>query len=105
MDSSARTAAHIKDEIAALGGRYAIVEPGEKCYVCSLPLLARQFFVFPCQHAFHSDCLGKKVVEGGGKAKSSRIRELQALVGKGMVGGKGREEAVKELDALVAESW
>lgn len=105
MDGSARTAAHIKEEIAALGGRYAIVEPGEKCYVCSLPLLARQFFVFPCQHAFHSDCLGKKVVEGGGKAKSSRIRELQALVGKGMVGGKGREEAVKELDALVAESW
>lgn len=105
MDGSARTAAHIKDEVAALGGRYAIVEPGEKCYVCSLPLLARQFFVFPCQHAFHSDCLGRKVVEGGGKAKSSRIRELQALVGKGMVGGKGREEAVRELDALVAESW
>ncbi|OBT65973.1 hypothetical protein VE03_03177 [Pseudogymnoascus sp. 23342-1-I1] len=104
MDSSARTAAHIKDEVAALSGRYAIVEPGEKCYVCSLPLLARQFFVFPCQHAFHSDCLGRKVVEGGGKAKSSRIRELQALVGKGMVGGKGREEAVRELDALVAES-
>ncbi|KFZ06993.1 hypothetical protein V501_06897 [Pseudogymnoascus sp. VKM F-4519 (FW-2642)] len=87
MDSSARTASHIKDEVAALGGRYAIVEPGEKCY-----------------HAFHSDCLGRKVVEGGGKAKSNRIRELQALVGKGMVGGKGREEAVRELDALVAES-
>ncbi|KFY25503.1 hypothetical protein V493_04642 [Pseudogymnoascus sp. VKM F-4281 (FW-2241)] len=87
MDGSARTAAHIKDEVAALGGRYAIVEPGEKCY-----------------HAFHSDCLGRKVVEGGGKARSSRIRELQALVGKGMVGGKGREEAIRELDALVAES-
>jgi len=105
MDSSATTAANIKVEVKALEQRYAIVEPGEKCYVCGLPLLARQFFVFPCQHAFHSDCLGRKVVEGGGKARAGRIRELQVQVGKGMVGGGKREEAVRELDALVAASW
>jgi hypothetical protein len=105
MDASALTASHIKEEISALDRRYAIVEPGEKCYVCGLPLLARQFFVFPCQHAFHSDCLGRKVVEYGGKAKASRIRELQILVGKGMVGGGKREEAIRELDGLVGASW
>lgn len=104
MDSSAATATNIKDEIKALGRRYAIVEPGEKCHVCGLPLLARQFFVFPCQHAFHSDCLGKKVVEYGGKARAGRIRELQGIVGKGMAGSGRREEAVRELDALVAAS-
>jgi vacuolar protein sorting-associated protein 18 len=105
MDESEQTATNIKIDINALGHRYAIVEPGEKCYVCSLPLLSRQFFVFPCQHAFHSDCLGKKVIEQAGVGKSKRIRELQALVNRGIEIGSRREKAIAELDALVAASW
>jgi hypothetical protein len=105
MDESSQTATNIKIDIAALDHRYAIVEPGEKCYVCSLPLLSRQFFVFPCQHAFHSDCLGRKVMEQSGVAKGRRIREVQAQVSKGILSGKRREMAIAELDALVAASW
>jgi len=105
MDDSEETAAHIKTDIKALEQRYAIVEPGERCYVCGLPLLARQFFVFPCQHAFHSDCLAKKVVELVGMAKGKRIAELQMEVSKGTSVGPKREKAIRELDALVASSW
>lgn len=101
MDNSAATAESIKAEIASLGMRYAIVEPGERCRVCELPLLSRQFFVFPsCQHGFHSDCLGKKVIEGSGATTRARIRELQAAITRG---GR-RERESKELDALVAQS-
>lgn len=105
MDDSELTAQHIKNDIKALEQRYAIVEPGEKCYICGLPLLARQFFVFPCQHAFHSDCLAKKVVELAGMARGKRIQELQVEVQKGVKTGKGRERVVRELDALVGGSW
>ncbi|KAF2714853.1 hypothetical protein K504DRAFT_457050 [Pleomassaria siparia CBS 279.74] len=104
MDESEETAAHIKTDIKALDQRYAIVEPGERCYVCGLPLLARQFFVFPCQHAFHSDCLAKKVVELAGIAKGKRIAELQMEVSKGTSTGPKREKAIRELDALVGSS-
>ncbi|KAK4169237.1 Pep3/Vps18/deep orange family-domain-containing protein [Cladorrhinum sp. PSN259] len=104
MDESSLTAANIKVDIAALDRRYAIVEPGEKCFVCGLPLLSRQFFVFPCQHAFHSDCLGKRVLEQSGAAKSKRIRECQVQISKGLVSGRRREEVVKELDGLVADA-
>lgn len=105
MDESSLTAANIKLDISALDQRYAIVEPGEKCYVCSLPLLSRQFFVFPCQHAFHSDCMGRKVLEQAGVGKSSRIRELQVQIHKGTVSGAQRDIVVAELDALVASAW
>lgn len=105
MDENAQTAQHIKEDIKALERRYAIVEPGERCYVCGLPLLARQFFVFPCQHAFHSDCLGKKIIEQGGVTKSKRIRELQVEVSRGTSIGAKRDKAVMELDALVASAW
>ncbi|KAI9784973.1 MAG: hypothetical protein M1839_001169 [Geoglossum umbratile] len=104
MDESATTASNIRADIAALDRRYAIVEPGERCYVCLYPLLSRQFFVFPCQHAFHSDCLSGKVIAQAGVAKSKQIRELQAQVGKGMAAGRLREKAVAELDALIASS-
>lgn len=105
MDDSEETATHIKSDIRALDQRYAIVEPGERCYTCGLPLLARQFFVFPCQHAFHSDCLAKKVVELAGIARGKRIAELQVEVSKGTSTGAKREKAIRELDALVGSSW
>merc|ERR1711939_301417 len=104
MDESSQTATNIKIDIAALDHRYAIVEPGEKCYDCGLPLLSRQFFVFPCQHAFHSDCLGRKVMEQAGIGKSKRIRELQGMVSKGMVTGAKRDRCIAELDGLVASA-
>lgn len=105
MDESSQTAANIKIDIAALDHRYAIVEPGEKCYVCGLPLLSRQFFVFPCQHAFHSDCLGKKVLEQAGVGKSKRIKDCQVQISKGYVRGAKKDAMVAELDALVASAW
>ncbi|GLA51951.1 hypothetical protein AnigIFM63604_008579 [Aspergillus niger] len=103
MDNSAHTARQIRTEIAALDTRYAIVEPGEKCWLCSLPVLSRQFFVFPCQHAFHSDCLGKEVLDGAG-GKKKYIRDLQAQLNKGTLGAARREEIVRELDGLIAEA-
>lgn len=105
MDESSRTAANIKLDISGLDHRYAIVEPGERCYACSLPLLARQFFVFPCQHAFHSDCLGRKVLEQAGVGKGKRIRECQAQITRGLVQGEKREAVIRELDGLIASAW
>lgn len=102
MDESANTAQHIKDDIKGLDERYAIVEPGERCWKCRLPLLMRQFFVFPCQHAFHADCLGEMVMNMAGIGKGNRIRELQKEIGRGVALGKRREGMVKELDGLVA---
>ena len=103
MDDSANTAAHIKSDIQALDSRYAIVEPGERCWKCRLPLLMRQFFVFPCQHAFHADCLGEMVMSmTPGLGKGKRIRELQREIGRGVALGKRREGMVRELDGLVA---
>lgn len=104
MDESSQTATNIKVDIAALDHRYAIVEPGEKCYACGLPLLSRQFFVFPCQHSFHSDCLGRKVLEQSGVGKSSKIKDLQLQIHRGLVSGPKRDAVVAELDSLVASA-
>lgn len=104
MDVSAHTAEQIKAEIKALDMRYAIVEPGEKCWICRLPVLSRQFFVFPCQHAFHSDCLGKKVLDAAGLGRRKHIKDLQNEVTRGLSTGTKREQIIRELDGLIAEA-
>jgi hypothetical protein len=103
MDEAALTASNIKSQISALDTRYAIVEPGEKCWICRLPLLVKQFFVFPCQHAFHSECLGTRVIELVGPTQARRIRSLQQEVGRSS--GKVREARIRELDGVVAGGW
>ncbi|KAJ7630800.1 Pep3/Vps18/deep orange family-domain-containing protein [Roridomyces roridus] len=57
MDEATRTADSIKKDITALRNRFVTVDAGEQCSVCSHLLLTRQFYVFPCRHTFHADCL------------------------------------------------
>lgn len=103
MDDSASTASHIKADIRKLSSRYAIVEPGEKCWQCRLPLLSRQFFVFPsCQHGFHVDCLGEQVLRSVGVGRGRRIKELRMEIGRAVVGGAKKEALAREFDGLVA---
>ncbi|EMD42009.1 hypothetical protein CERSUDRAFT_110549 [Gelatoporia subvermispora B] len=57
MDESTQNAEAIKQDIAALQKRFLTINASEKCSVCGFSLLTRQFYVFPCQHTFHADCL------------------------------------------------
>lgn len=57
MDDATRSAESMKEYIVGLKNRFITVDAGEKCSVCSIPILTRQFYVFPCHHAFHADCL------------------------------------------------
>ncbi|KII93824.1 hypothetical protein PLICRDRAFT_49843 [Plicaturopsis crispa FD-325 SS-3] len=57
MDEATRTAESIKQDISALKNRFVTIDASERCAVCSHLLLTRQFYVFPCQHTFHADCL------------------------------------------------
>ncbi len=99
MDESSQTAANIKIDIAALDHRYAIVEPGEKCYVCSLPLLSGSSSSSLVSTHSIPDCLGRKVLEQAGVSKSRRIKECQVSISKGLVSGTQKDAMVAELDA------
>ena len=48
MDEATRNAESIKQDIAGLKKRFITIDAAEKCSVCGLLLLSRQFYVFPC---------------------------------------------------------
>jgi vacuolar protein sorting-associated protein 18 len=57
MDEATRTAEVIKEDIAALSNRSITISAAALCEVCTQSLMTRQFYVFPCRHSFHADCL------------------------------------------------
>jgi hypothetical protein len=57
MDDATKNAQAIKSDIAVLKTRFVTIDAGERCSSCGNALLTRQFYVFPCQHTFHADCL------------------------------------------------
>jgi len=43
--------------------RHTIIPVNELCRICNKTLLTRQFYIFPCQHLFHADCLLNSVIK------------------------------------------
>ncbi|KAF8321357.1 hypothetical protein DL93DRAFT_2073232 [Clavulina sp. PMI_390] len=77
MNDATRTADNIKQDIENLKHRFVTVEPAESCASCNLPLLTREFYIFPCQHSFHANCLIGQVKEYLYPTSLRRIIHLQ----------------------------
>ncbi|CAG8471874.1 10031_t:CDS:10 [Dentiscutata erythropus] len=82
MDEATKSAESIRLDIRELRSRFAIVTSGEKCSLCDSPLLTRQFYIFPCQHAFHADCLIQEVTRHLSAGQLRKILDLQDQIAK-----------------------
>ncbi|KAJ3144566.1 hypothetical protein HDU89_008178 [Geranomyces variabilis] len=80
MDEATNSAESIRLDIRDLRNRYTAIAVTESCYLCRLPLLTRQFYVFPCEHVFHADCLTSHIVKESPAVKAARIKDLQARI-------------------------
>ncbi|KAJ2792463.1 tethering complex subunit [Coemansia linderi] len=78
MDEATRTAETMQRDMTSLKNRFAVLNAEETCQICALPLWTRQFYVFPCQHSFHGDCLTRRVVGACNRVQRRRIHELQS---------------------------
>ncbi|KIK70851.1 hypothetical protein GYMLUDRAFT_32922 [Collybiopsis luxurians FD-317 M1] len=83
MDDATKTAESIKQDINALRHRFVTIDAGDTCSVCSHLLLTRQFYVFPCRHNFHADCLIGLAKEYLPSHSLRRILALQTELMKG----------------------
>jgi hypothetical protein len=57
MDDATKSAENIRFDIRELKNKHTIIPVNELCRICKKTLLTRQFYIFPCQHLFHADCL------------------------------------------------
>lgn len=52
----------IRAEIKTFRNRYSVIKVGQKCEICRGNLLSQAFYVFPCGHLFHNDCIVKEII-------------------------------------------
>ncbi|BBH00075.1 zinc ion-binding protein [Prunus dulcis] len=86
MNDATHGADNIRNDISALAQRYAVIDRDEECGFVSEYQLARgytsvgqmaPFYVFPCGHAFHAECLIAHVTRSTNESQAEYILDLQ----------------------------
>ncbi|XP_050205186.1 vacuolar sorting protein 18 [Mercurialis annua] len=102
MNDATHGADKIRNDISALAQRYAVIDRDEECGACKRKILVMggdyrsrgytsvgpmaPFYVFPCGHAFHAQCLIAHVTRCTTETQAEHILDLQkqlTLLGEG----------------------
>ena len=87
----------IKQDIKLFEKRYEKLSPGVSCSCCSELLQTRKFFVYPCGHTIHTDCIIKEILHSNEYSLKLKIEAMQKSLGKHKTSVKP-----EELDSLLS---
>ena len=80
INQAATSAQLIRADIQTIRQKSISVNPSDLCSQCKFRLMNRRFYVFPCGHKFHSDCLYQTSLGYLLPSKQKRIEELQRIL-------------------------
>lgn len=63
MEESAKSAERVRNDLQTFRNRSIVIDGHDLCAICSGYLLVKPFFIFPCGHKFHHDCLEYQIME------------------------------------------
>ncbi|GFG37001.1 hypothetical protein Cfor_07076 [Coptotermes formosanus] len=115
MEEATKSAEVIRDEIQSFRNRcalYAFVKARDECSICDLQLLMRPFYLFPCGHRFHSDCLLAELNPMLPPGKRNKLHDLQRQlatfsarddnVSTGSATVSARDQIKSDIDSIIA---
>ncbi|KAG5440696.1 hypothetical protein PCK2_000284 [Pneumocystis canis] len=82
MEALTQSADNIRQNIEDHNKWFVILNKEEKCNICQKMLLNDLFYVFPCQHCFHKDCLYSRMLEETTFWQYRQIQDLQSRMSK-----------------------
>ncbi|XP_023247214.1 vacuolar protein sorting-associated protein 18 homolog [Copidosoma floridanum] len=77
MQEATKAAEVIRKDIQDFRTRCSFIHTRDTCNECNVQLLQRPFYVFPCGHHFHSDCLVTALTQMLPLEQQTRLAELQ----------------------------
>jgi vacuolar protein sorting-associated protein 18 len=80
IEQAAASAQSIRKDIQTIRQKSINVNTSDVCSKCRFRLMNRRFYVFPCLHKFHSDCLYQTSQPYLLPHRQKRIEELQRLL-------------------------
>lgn len=112
MEEATKSAEEIRHQIQNFRNRCGAVGARDLCDACGQQLLLRAFYLFPCGHRLHADCLQADLtplLEAGERARLGDLqRQLVTMTGRddtvslGSARMSARDEVKAEIDELVA---
>ncbi|XP_013172488.1 PREDICTED: vacuolar protein sorting-associated protein 18 homolog [Papilio xuthus] len=77
MEDATKSAECVREEIQSFRNRSVVVSVSDSCCACALALLLRPFYLFPCAHRFHADCLLTEIQPTLSPARRNKLSDLQ----------------------------
>ncbi|KAJ8728370.1 hypothetical protein PYW08_016755 [Mythimna loreyi] len=77
MEEAITSAEYVRAEIQSFRNRSVTVLVSDVCCLCDIALLLRPFYLFPCGHKFHSDCLTQETLPILTPARRNKLSDLQ----------------------------
>ncbi|KAI8088938.1 Pep3/Vps18/deep orange family-domain-containing protein [Halteromyces radiatus] len=77
MDDATKSVNNIRLDVRSLKTRFTELDEKDQCCICEFPLLTRQFYVFPCHHSYHMDCLINKTTKHLPFRQIRKLADLQ----------------------------
>lgn len=78
MEEATKAAEVIRKDIQAFRKRCTFVHAKDTCNFCSVRLLLRPFYIFPCGHRIHSDCLVAALIPMLSMDQRIKLADLQS---------------------------
>jgi len=76
MDEATRSADLIRKDIKDIRNKFGFVSVSETCSLCKRTALSKEFYLFPCGHVFHEDCLKSHMMQALGSVDKTRMKRL-----------------------------
>jgi len=80
MEEATKSADMIRKDIKELSHKYGVVKANQLCEICNTQLLVRDFYLFPCQHVFHSQCLRKDMEKHLDNVQRAKVKEIDQRI-------------------------
>jgi len=106
MQDATQNANLIREDIKELKHRYGYITANAKCDVtnCAKSVLAKDFYLFPCQHMLHMDCLIEEILKHVSATKAEKIVKLNAkrkkLIESGQLSSMSSANQASDIDQL-----
>ena len=63
MEGYSNNAEQLKNDLRTLKNKYIVINSSQKCDECLRSIYLEEFYIFPCLHGFHKECLLKRIMD------------------------------------------
>lgn len=77
MEGYSNNAEQLKNDLRNLKNKYIVINSSQKCDECLRSIYLEEFYIFPCLHGFHKECLLKRIMEN--PIENKKIPEIEEI--------------------------